>query len=61
LPADGAWAILSHMPMGRCGGPSKVAKIALFLASDDASDLTNQGIFSDGGRLALNNTVLVPD
>ncbi len=29
--------ILSRTPMGRCGEPVEVAKVALFLASDDAS------------------------
>jgi NAD(P)-dependent dehydrogenase (short-subunit alcohol dehydrogenase family) len=53
--------ILSRTPMGRCGEPAEVAKIALFLASDDASYLTGQCIYPDGGRLALNYTVPVAD
>jgi NAD(P)-dependent dehydrogenase (short-subunit alcohol dehydrogenase family) len=53
--------IMSRTPMGRCGEPSEVAKVALFLASDDASYLTGQCIYPDGGRLALNYTVPVPD
>jgi glucose 1-dehydrogenase len=53
--------ILSRTPMGRCGEPSEVAKVALFLASDDASYLTGQCIYPDGGRLALNYTVPVAD
>jgi glucose 1-dehydrogenase len=53
--------ILSRTPMGRCGEPEEVAKVALFLASDDASYLTGQCIYPDGGRLALNYTVPVPD
>jgi NAD(P)-dependent dehydrogenase (short-subunit alcohol dehydrogenase family) len=53
--------ILSRTPMGRCGEPSEIAKVALFLASDDASYLTGQCIYPDGGRLALNYTVPVPD
>jgi NAD(P)-dependent dehydrogenase (short-subunit alcohol dehydrogenase family) len=52
--------IMSRTPMGRCGEPSEVAKVALFLASDDASYLTGQCIYPDGGRLALNYTVPVP-
>jgi NAD(P)-dependent dehydrogenase (short-subunit alcohol dehydrogenase family) len=51
--------ILSRTPMGRCGEPSEVAQVALFLASDDASYLTGQCIYPDGGRLALNYTVPV--
>jgi glucose 1-dehydrogenase len=53
--------ILSRTPMGRCGEPIEVAKVALFLASDDASYLTGQCIYPDGGRLALNYTVPVPE
>jgi glucose 1-dehydrogenase len=53
--------ILARTPMGRCGEPAEVAKVALFLASDDASYLTGQTIYPDGGRLALNYTVPVPD
>ena len=52
--------ILSRTPMGRCGEPAEVAKVALFLASDDASYITGQTIYPDGGRLALNYTVPVP-
>jgi NAD(P)-dependent dehydrogenase (short-subunit alcohol dehydrogenase family) len=53
--------ILSRTPMGRCGEPAEVAKVALFLASDDASYLTGQCIYPDGGRLALNYTVAVAE
>jgi NAD(P)-dependent dehydrogenase (short-subunit alcohol dehydrogenase family) len=53
--------ILSRTPMGRCGEPAEVAKVALFLASDDASYLIGQCIYPDGGRLALNYTVPVRD
>jgi glucose 1-dehydrogenase len=53
--------ILSRTPMGRCGEPAEVAKVALFLASDDASYLTGQCIYPDGGRLALNYTVSVAE
>jgi NAD(P)-dependent dehydrogenase (short-subunit alcohol dehydrogenase family) len=52
--------ILSRTPMGRCGEPAEIAKVALFLASDEASYLTGQTIYPDGGRLALNYTVPVP-
>jgi glucose 1-dehydrogenase len=51
--------ILSRTPMGRCGEPEEVASIAAFLASDDASYMTGQTIFADGGRMALNYTVPV--
>jgi len=53
--------ILSRTPLGRCGEPEEVAAVAAFLASEDASYLTGQTIYPDGGRLALNYTVPVPD
>ncbi|UTY56020.1 SDR family NAD(P)-dependent oxidoreductase [Massilia sp. erpn] len=51
--------ILSRTPLGRCGEPEEVAAIAAFLASDDASYMTGQTLYVDGGRLALNYTVPV--
>jgi len=53
--------ILSRTPLGRCGEPAEIAKVALFLASDEASYITGQTIYPDGGRLALNYTVPVAD
>jgi NAD(P)-dependent dehydrogenase (short-subunit alcohol dehydrogenase family) len=54
-------ALMSRTPMGRLGEPDEVAKVAVFLASDDSSYLTGQTIYPDGGRLALNYTVPVSD
>tara|TARA_R110000751_G_scaffold107645_8_gene203983 strand:- start:68240 stop:69022 length:783 start_codon:yes stop_codon:yes gene_type:complete len=51
--------ILSRTPMGRIGEPSEIAGIAAFLASKDASYMTGQTLFADGGRLPLNYTVQV--
>ncbi len=53
--------ILSRTPIGRAGEPEEVASVASFLASDDASYITGQTIYPDGGRLALNYTVPTPD
>jgi glucose 1-dehydrogenase len=52
-------SILSRTPMGRCGDPSEIASVAAFLASKDASYITGQTIYPDGGRLILNYTVPV--
>jgi NAD(P)-dependent dehydrogenase (short-subunit alcohol dehydrogenase family) len=53
--------VLSRTPLARIGEPDEVAAVAAFLASDAASYLTGQTIYVDGGRLALNYTVPVPD
>ena len=53
--------ILARTPLGRAGEPEEVAAVASFLASDDASYITGQTIYPDGGRLALNYTVPTPD
>ncbi len=53
--------VMSRTPLGRGGEPSEVASVAAFLASDDASYITGQTIYPDGGRLALNYTVPVAD
>ena len=53
--------ILSRTPMGRIGDPSEIAGIVAFLASKDASYVTGQTVYADGGRLALNYTISAPD
>ncbi len=53
--------ILSRTPLGRVGEPEEVAKVAVFLASEDSSYITGQTIYPDGGRLALNYTVPVKE
>lgn len=53
--------ILSRTPLRRCGEPEEIAAIVAFLASDDASYITGQTLYADGGRMALNYTVPVAD
>lgn len=38
-----------RIPMHRIGGPEEIAKIAFFLASDDASYMTGTTVYVDGG------------
>jgi glucose 1-dehydrogenase len=52
---------LSRTPLGRVGEPEEIASIAAFLASDDASYITGQVIYADGGRMPLNYTVPVKE
>ena len=49
--------IMSRTPLQRLGEPDEIARVALFLASDDASYMTGTTVYPDGGRLALNYTV----
>jgi NAD(P)-dependent dehydrogenase (short-subunit alcohol dehydrogenase family) len=46
--------ILSRTPAGRLGEAHEVAAVAAFLASTDASYITGQTIYPDGGRMILN-------
>jgi NAD(P)-dependent dehydrogenase (short-subunit alcohol dehydrogenase family) len=54
-------AVMSRTPIGRGGEPSEVASVVAFLAGDDASYITGQTIYPDGGRLILNYTVPVKE
>ncbi|MCC2110427.1 MAG: SDR family oxidoreductase [Hyphomicrobiales bacterium] len=53
--------LLSRTPLQRIGEPSEIAAVAAFLASDEASYITGQTVYADGGRLGLNLTVTAPD
>ncbi len=53
--------VLSRTPLGRIGEPAEIAAIAAFLASDEASYVTGQTIYADGGRLPLNYVVPVKE
>ncbi len=51
--ADVIARIVSTVPIGRMGQPEEVAKVALFLASDDSSFVTGIELFVDGGRAQI--------
>lgn len=46
--------MLSRTPLGRFGDVAEIAGVVSFLASADASFMTGQTLYPDGGRLALN-------
>jgi NAD(P)-dependent dehydrogenase (short-subunit alcohol dehydrogenase family) len=52
LPEDARRRRVERIPMGRFGEPDEVARVALFLASDDASYITGHTLAVDGGYLA---------
>ncbi len=43
---------LQEVPLGRIGQPSDIAKVVLFLSSDDADWITGQLCIVDGGLMA---------
>ncbi len=49
--------LLSRTPMKRIGNPAEIAALVAFLASDEASYITGQTVYADGGRLPLNYVV----
>jgi len=49
IGSDFEKAIVDQTPLGRIGQPSDIAKVAVFLASDDSSWLTGERITVSGG------------
>ncbi|WP_346674029.1 SDR family oxidoreductase [Nannocystis sp. SCPEA4] len=45
------WA--SQIPLGRVGAPDDIARVALFLASNDSSFMTGEELLVDGGMTRL--------
>ncbi|MEK5392021.1 3-oxoacyl-[acyl-carrier-protein] reductase [Margalitia sp. FSL K6-0131] len=51
LPEDLKAEMLKQIPLARLGQPKEVAKVAVFLASDDSNYLTGQTLHVDGGMV----------
>jgi NAD(P)-dependent dehydrogenase (short-subunit alcohol dehydrogenase family) len=45
--------LVSTVPLGRIGQPDEIAKVAVFLASDDASFVAGVELFVDGGAVQV--------
>lgn len=48
---------LERAPLGRFGNPPEIASIAAFLAGEDASYITGQTIYADGGALSMRRSI----
>ncbi|MDQ0215092.1 3-oxoacyl-[acyl-carrier protein] reductase [Oikeobacillus pervagus] len=51
LPEESKQAMLQQIPLARFGDPKDIAKVAVFLASDDSSYVTGQTLHVDGGMV----------
>lgn len=61
LTGAGVRPVLERTPMARLGEASEIAAVVAFLASDDASFVSGQTVYADGGRLGLNYSLSRPD
>ena len=53
IPKEWADMIIAGVPMGRMAEPEDIARVALFLASDDAGFVTGQNLAVNGGSAFL--------
>ena len=53
IPQEWADAIIAGVPMGRMAEPEDIAKVTVFLASDDSGFVTGQSVAVNGGSAFL--------
>ena len=53
IPQEWSEAIIKGVPMGRMAEPEDIARVAVFLASDDAGFVTGQNLAVNGGSAFL--------
>ncbi len=51
LPDEAKSSLLKQIPLSRFGEPSDIAKVAVFLASEDSAYMTGQTLCVDGGMV----------
>ena len=51
LPDEAKCSLLKQIPLSRFGEPSDIAKVAVFLASEDSAYMTGQTLCVDGGMV----------
>ena len=51
LPDEAKSSLLKQIPLSRFGEPSDIAKVAVFLASEDSAYMTGQTLCIDGGMV----------
>lgn len=51
LPEEVVSSLLAQIPLARFGEPSDIAKVVVFLASDDSAYMTGQTLCIDGGMV----------
>ena len=49
IASEMATAVVAQTPLGRIGQPEDIARVAVFLASDDAGWITGETLVASGG------------